>query len=112
MNTELYQSKQEAEEAGYAGFNQGPHLAVDLEAGKWQTISVRNGEQMVTFSFIPRHDNPEKMGCCDVCVHREKKTEAGNSIQQGAFLGEGPTNACCSLKDESPTTLITISMQD
>lgn len=59
---------QEAKEKGYAKFNGGPHLCVDIPDGHY-TITTRlsNGKR-VTFAFCPYEEN-KPARCVDIQMH-------------------------------------------
>lgn len=117
MNTEQYANGGEAAEAGYLKYNNGPHLAVDLLPAKDDnlrdspTITVRTpAGKRITFAFA-KEVGGEDYQCIDIVVERPRHTTPSfNFIQQAAFLGEGPTNAVCSVSDDEPTTVISVSL--
>lgn len=86
-----------------------PHLCVALP-DETCTISVRTPDgNKITFSFIHR---PEGLGhqCVDIVHHSDKLNESGNPLQTASFLGQGPTNAVTCPNDDSPTTLVVLSL--
>lgn len=117
MNTEHYSTGKDAEDAGYLKYNNGPHLAIDLlpaklnDLGDSPTITVRTPTgKRITFAFL-KEVGGEDYQCVDVVVERlDHQTPHGSSIQQAAFLAEGPTNAVCKVSDDSPTTVISVSL--
>lgn len=97
-------SRQVAENCGFAGYNGGEHICVDLrENGPAQhvTISVKTGDgQLVTFSLIPRHEGRGHQ-CIDIVNHSGPRNEDGCPLLTAAILGQGPTLARVAPKDEA-----------
>lgn len=62
-------SREETESLGYAVFNRGPHLRVDIPNG-WSTITCKlaNGK-MITFTFIP-YEKDGVPQCVDISARQ------------------------------------------
>ena len=113
MKTKLVDSKQAALDDGYAGFNQCPHLLVELD-NDVQTISVKTPDgNLVTLSFL-RRVLGEGHQCVDIMHHNPKafikNGDTDVPVQTGWFHGCGPTNARCGVQDMPPTTLIVLGL--
>jgi hypothetical protein len=99
-----------AEKKGFAVFNRGTHLCVDVPNGNY-TVSCRlsNGK-LVTFAFVPyQKDGPAD--CIDI-HHKTGKPITGydriddGSIRQNVICFSGGTDAFRSdAKDARPVTL-------
>lgn len=99
-----------AENCGFAGFNGGEHICIDLRNMEHATITVKTGDgQLVTFAFVPRHEGKGHQ-CVDIKNHSGPKGDAGHPLQTAAILGAGPTLAHVSPKDEA--TLVTLSLPE
>ena len=101
--------REQAADAGFAVFNGGRHVCLEL-ANEPTTISVKTPDgKLVTFAFTRR---PEGDGhqCVDIVQHGKARNANGNPLQQASFLGQGPTNAVTKLTDESPTTIVVLSL--
>ncbi len=62
-------SRDEAEDRGFAVFNGGEHVCVDLTDVGHATISVKTGdEELVTFALMPRHEAKGHQ-CVDIKHH-------------------------------------------
>lgn len=88
-------SKEEAKQQGYATFNRGPHICIDVPDGQ-QTISVRTSNgKLVTFDFIPYKEGGPA-NCIDIVQH-DTGTVTSNGgrndipVQRVLCLGAGPT---------------------
>lgn len=103
----------EAAEKGFATFNnKGEHVCVELPQAT-ATITVKTADdELVTFSFVQRPQSGGKFGhqCVDIVHHGLARNESGSPLQAASFLGQGPTNAVTSPKDESPTTIVVLSI--
>ena len=81
------QSRQKAAEAGYAVFNQGQHLCVDVdlevdhEGTKGCTITVKTNGKLITFAFNPGIEGLSP-ACVDISHHtgKEKVDNKGELI--------------------------------
>lgn len=97
----------EAKATGFATFNNGEHLCVDLDEG-WKTISVKTPSgQKITFAFIPKAGRPGHQ-CVDVCHHGSRKNESGHPLQDVVVFGAGPTYY--NSKDDD-VTMVTVMMK-
>lgn len=100
-----------AEAAGYARFNGGAHLAVDVPDGNF-TITARmtNGKR-VTFAFVPyRKDEPA--GCVDISYDDAPVAPLMNGrtachVMHAIGFTVGP-DTFDTRKIAAPTTLITV----
>lgn len=98
-----------AEYNGFAVFNGGRHLCVELETEP-TTISVKTADgKLITFAFTCRTSGLGHQ-CVDIVHHGKTKNDSGSPLQSAAFLGQGPTNAVCKPDDESPTTIVVLSI--
>jgi len=63
----------QVEGMGYAKFNPGPHLCVDVSGNATISVNLPDGKQ-VTFAFIPDGDpkTTNSHECCDVCVIHDR----------------------------------------
>ena len=104
-------SKLNAIEDGFAGFNNAPHLCVDVPDGFF-TISARtpNGKK-VTFAFCPVS---EGIGhhCVDICHHGEKLSANGAPLQEVSVRGQGPLLYAIGRNAEVPATLTILSLKE
>lgn len=65
MNT---RTKEQAKADGYAGFNNNPHICMDID--KQTTITVNTPSGQITFAFMPyQKDGPPN--CVDICVWKD-----------------------------------------
>ena len=102
-------SRDEAKALGYAVYNGGNHVCIDLDNAP-ATISVRTPDgKLVTFAFTCRPDG-EGHQCVDIKNHSMALNDSGNALQRASFLGQGPTNATCHESDDSPTTVVVLSL--
>ena len=103
-----------AEERGFKGYNSGPHLCVDVPDGHFTITCINSEGKKVTFAFCP-NAGPQAINpghqCIDIQGDLGVKNEDGTPIQQGTFLGQGPTNAVCKYTDPEPTTLFVLSLR-
>ena len=98
--------RKEAESCGFAGYNGGRHLCLDLRDEGHVTISLKTGDgQLVTFALIPRHEGQGHQ-CVDIVNHSGPKGDAGHPLQTVAILGAGPTLARVSPEDEATVTTL------
>jgi hypothetical protein len=110
-------TRNEALESGFATFNGGKHICVDLQDAD-QTISVRTPDgNLITFAFVPRPDKGFPGHQCVDIQHHTPSTFTRNGsrdvpVQTAALYGCGPTNARCGVADDSPTTLITLLLPE
>lgn len=99
----------EAKQLGFANYNDYNHLVVEVP-NEGFTISARTPDgQKITFSFI-RRPTGDGHQCVEIIHHTGNKTVKGYPVQQAAMYGLGPTNAICRYNDESPTTLVSVSL--
>jgi len=67
------EDRESAERHGFAVFNGGPHLTVDVPDGNF-TISARTSDgKRVTFAFCP-YEKDAPASCVDVQVHQGQET--------------------------------------
>ena len=86
----------EVEKSGYAKFNMGPHLCVDVPDG-WYTISCKTPDgKMITFAFIPDSESDAGHSCVDVhhATAAKKKIEFNEqsyecACQEVIVFGQG-----------------------
>jgi hypothetical protein len=82
-----------AAEAGFATFNPGPHLAVEIPDGM-STITCRTSQgRKVTFCFTPYEDGGPPQ-CVDIMEHTGPTVELdgkAHPIQRLVAFGKGPT---------------------
>lgn len=50
-------------EQGFGGFNNAPHIPIELPEDEMVTLTVKQGDTLVTFCFIPNE-------CVDIALHR------------------------------------------
>lgn len=101
-----------AKEAGFANFNEGDHICIDLPEGH-ATISVKTPDgNKLTFAFVPRSGDAKGHQCCDVQHHSGKENEYGTPKQKVILFGQGPTIARADYDDEEPTTLTTVLLPE
>lgn len=113
MNTQLL-TRDEAVAQGYAKFNNGPHLCVDIPNGGF-TISARTSEgKLITFAFCPYADNGPPQ-CVDVqCQTPERTVMNGDfvcPVQRVICFTTGRDTFRSTVNDEKPTTLVTVILQ-
>jgi hypothetical protein len=99
------------EEAGFAKFNGGPHLCVDVPDGHY-TISVKTSEgRKITFAFCPyKKDGPAQ--CVDIQQHDTgKAAENGSPVQKVICFTPGNNTFRSGWADEKPTTLVTVLLK-
>jgi hypothetical protein len=85
---ETVRSRKEAEALGFAGFNRGPHLCVEIPKDETHfTISVKTPMgKRITFAFM--NWNSERDGhveCVDI------RHDSPDGLQKVAVMGQGPT---------------------
>lgn len=102
-----------AQAAGYAVFNDCPHLCIDMPDGM-RTISCRmsDGEQ-VTFCFVPYREGGAA-DCIDIYQHTSKVPAIGRNINEGStamnvrvFSG----GSTLLTDDERPVTLMCLILK-
>ncbi len=94
-------SRGDAEDRGFAGFNGGEHVCVDLTNVGSATISVKTGDgELVTFALIPRHEGKGHQ-CVDISHH-------GVDGIRASILGKGPTLAY--VMPEKKATLVVVNL--
>jgi hypothetical protein len=98
--------------AGFAHFNGGPHLCVDVPNGNF-TVTCRTSEgRKITFSFVPyTEDGPAK--CVDVQHHTSGAAmDNGGStdipVQEVIAFTSGSSLFRSKFTDERPCTLMTV----
>ena len=117
MKTQLLPADQ-VESAGFARFNGGNHLCVDVPDGS-STISVKLSDgRQITFAFCPyRKDGVPK--CID--IHDMGGKQLPDFVNKGqthyqqqliAFSGAGPDAFRTKADDERPTTLIALLLHN
>lgn len=111
----------QVEAAGFAKFNGGDHLCVDIPDGHF-TISVKTSEgRQITFAFCPYKAG--KPACCiDIQDHGGKKIgpdQANISKGQDAtaqalicFSGGGPDPFRSTYEDKKAVTLTTLLLKN
>lgn len=111
----LVLSPEGATQAGYASFNDCPHLAVEVPDGYF-TITARttNGKR-ITFAFLPHGEN-EPADCVDISYHDAPLPPMMNNKEAcpvmhaiGFTVGY---NTFDTRKPKAPTTLITVLLAD
>lgn len=104
-------TRDEALEKGYATFNGGPHLCVDVPEGHC-TVTVKTPDGgKVTMAFLPRIDGSQSgHSSVDIVSHENPKTKNGHPKQSALLLGEGPTNGSVDFEDEEPTTIVVLKI--
>lgn len=103
--------REEAQEQGFATFNGCKHLLVDVPEGAF-TITCRSGKKLATFCFLPNVAPKSGHQCVHIVHHTGKIGKDGVPYQQASFYGQGPTNAAVTYKDETPTTVVSLSLKD
>lgn len=58
-------TREEAIHAGFGGFNKANHVPITLPENEMATVTVKQGNHLVTFCFIPNE-------CIDIAVHKEE----------------------------------------
>lgn len=104
----------DAEMAGYARFNAGPHLCVDVPKGH-STISVRTPEgRLVTFGFCPYQKGGPPQ-CVDVQHHTSNKAKMNGDtacpVQKLICFTVGQDTFRAEYDDEKPTTLVSLILE-
>lgn len=103
-------SEEAAKASGFAGFNNYPHLCVEVPDGGF-TISARTSEdRLVTFAFCPfKEGGPPQ--CVDIHHHTSGVTEGGTPIQSLSVRGKGPLIHVSKYDDNPPATLTILNLQ-
>lgn len=108
------------EDAGFARFNQGQHLCVDIPDGHF-TISVKTSEgRQITFAFVPyKEGKPAR--CIDIHDNGGKQIgpdqaniSEGQDAQAQAlicFSGGGPDPFKSTYEDKKAVTLTTLLLK-
>ncbi len=101
-------------ENGFAKFNGGPHLCVDVPDGHY-TISVKTSEgRKITFAFCPYEENGPAQ-CVDVQQHETGKSVMNGdrecAVQKVICFTPGRDTFRSSWADEKPTTLMTVILK-
>ena len=100
-----------ANSLGYAKYNNGAHLCVDIPPLEHFTISVKTPEgKLVTFAFIPSADRaPAGTLCVDIKQHKKLKDDL--SSQRVACWTPGhPVFRSLDIKE--PVTLTVLNFAD
>lgn len=100
-----------AEITGFAKFNGGPHLCVDVPDGHF-TITCRTSEgRQVTFAFCPYKANGPAQ-CIDIQNHNTNAVRVNGDtncpIQKVIMFGVGNRRVDFSYTDNPPITLTTL----
>jgi hypothetical protein len=70
-------TREDATEQGFGGFNAGDHIPIEITEVKNTTITVRVGDDKVTFAFVVgSHDNlgfETFFECVDITIHNREK---------------------------------------
>lgn len=105
----------EAEANGFAQFNNGPHLCVEVPDGPF-TISAKTSEgKKITFAFCPYEEGGPAQ-CVDVQHHTSEKVVMNGQhpcpVQQVICFTIGRDTFRAKVSDEKPTTLMTVILHD
>ena len=107
--TKLFPDIATAAKAGYATFNEGPHLAVDVPAEGNLTITARTSTgKLVTFCFVGG------AGCVDLMYHNSDLPEVHGSFSTADtarpfhMVGFTKGGTAFDTRKTQPTTLATI----
>ena len=106
--TKLFPDIATAAKAGYATFNEGPHLAVDVPAEGNLTITARTSTgKLVTFCFVGG------AGCVDLMYHNSDLPEVFGKFSSEAsrpfhMIGFTRGGDAFDTRKTQPTTLATI----
>ena len=117
MKTQLLPHNQ-VEAAGFAKFNDGQHLCVEVPDGR-STISVKLSDgRQITFAFCP-YEKDGRPQCID--IHDNGGKPLPNFVNKGqtlyqqqfiAFSGAGPDAFRTKADDARPTTLIALLLHE
>ena len=115
MTAKLTNSIAEAEAEGFATFNEGPHLCVDVPDGMF-TISARTSDgKMVTMCFVCYKDGGTAQ-CVDIKRHDGPTTpfngEDARVFDMLLFKGGGHLFDTRDVETEKKPMIATILMQD
>lgn len=104
----------QVKDLGYAKFNGGPHLCLDVPDGHY-TISVRTSEgHLITFAFVPYKENGPAQ-CVDVQHHNTGVTKMNGDfpcpVQKVICFTPGNDVFRSKRDDKKPTTLVTFILQ-
>jgi len=85
----------QVEAAGFAKFNNGPHLCVEVPDDNFTITCVNSEGKKVTFAFMPnanQYSHVPGHQCVDIChVHDGDKNEGDLPIQNVLVFGQGGT---------------------
>lgn len=104
-------SREQAQQDGFAIFNRGPHLEVEVPNGHF-TITARTSEgKRVTFAFCPYQENGPAQ-CVDILYHDSEVIKMNGDhpcpVQAVTLFTTGSNVASTKLNDEKPCTLATV----
>jgi hypothetical protein len=93
---------------GFATFNKGPHLLVDVPDGNFTISAKTSSGKRVTFAFAPYKKDGEA-GCVDVSYHDSGKTLSNNEEDLPAFntIGFTPGGG-----KETESTIVAVLLDD
>lgn len=104
-------TREEAEAKGFAGFNRGPHLEVEVPNGHF-TITAKTSEgKRVTFAFCPYEEDGAPR-CVDILYHDSGVVKMNGDhpcpVQAVTLFTAGGSIASSKLNDDKQCTLATI----
>jgi len=106
----LTSERSHLEEKGFAKFNNGYHLCVDVPDGNFTITAKTSSGKRVTFAFAPYKKDGEA-GCVDVVYHDSGNTVSNNETDCPTFkainFGMGCWNA-----DPDDNTIVSIVLDD
>ena len=104
----------QAEENGFAKFNGGPHLCVEVPNGHFTISAKLSDGRQITFAFSPYEENGVAK-CVDVHDKGGKKIEHQGQTREEqqviCFSGGGPDPFRTKEDSDKPVTLTTILLK-
>lgn len=99
-----------AQAYGFAKYNNGEHLCVQLDENPHHTISVvtRFGKR-ITFAFLNWKDEDSHVECVDIQHHSDRRNDGGVPLQRVCVRGQGPV---LFVSGEEEATLTIIDLKD
>ena len=106
-----YISMDAAEAAGYATYNNGPHLAVDVPDGSSTVTCRTSAGHVITFAFVSERPRVAPYGV-DIHDHTSAESAGIAQPQAVACFGAGTTPFRAQREDPDPVTVTCVIFND
>jgi len=111
-----YDSPETAEADGYASYNNGPHLAIDVPDGGSTVTCLTSAGHRVTFAFVVERHSAAPYGV-DIHDHTSRPPSSYNrkglaQPQEVACFGAGTTPFRSKRDDADPVTVTCVIFDD